>query len=85
MLDEIFASEMLARVWTAVLVARDRRWKTDETEAIARNVLDSHLEARRRALALLLSWDGLGTVSRPSRSIGCAAAPNAGPTCCWAG
>jgi hypothetical protein len=63
-LDEIFASEMLARVWTAVLVARDRRWKTDETEAIARNVLDSHLETRRRALALLLSWDNLS----PSRA-----------------
>jgi hypothetical protein len=60
-LDEIFASEMLARVWTAVLVARDRRWKTDETEIVARNVLDSHLEVRRRALALLLDWNGLGT------------------------
>ena len=65
-LDEIFASEMLARVWTAVLVARDRRWKTDETEIIARNVLDSHLEARGRALALLLNWEGLGTAQAAS-------------------
>jgi hypothetical protein len=65
-LDEIFASEMLARVWTAVLVARDRRWKTDDTEIIARNVLDLHLEARSRALALLLDWDGVGIAQATS-------------------
>jgi hypothetical protein len=52
-LDEIFTSEMLTRVWTAVLVAHDRHSGTDGAEAIARNVLSTHMEARHRALALL--------------------------------
>lgn len=53
-LDEIFTSEILTRVWTALLVARDRRLRTDAAESVARSVFDSHLEARHRALELLL-------------------------------
>jgi hypothetical protein len=53
-LDEIFVSEMLTRVWTAVLCLRGRRQGTNLEEALARNVLDSHLEVRTRALALLV-------------------------------
>jgi hypothetical protein len=60
-LDEIFVSEMLTRVWSAVLVARDRRTQTDAAEPIARSVLASHMEARHRAMALLLHGQGLGT------------------------
>jgi hypothetical protein len=59
-LDEIFASEILTRVWTAVLVACDRRARANQAEPIARNVLASHLEARHRALALLVHCPGLG-------------------------
>jgi hypothetical protein len=59
-LDEIFASEILTRVWSAVLVAGDRRNNANLAEPIARNVLSSHLEARRRAMTLLLDPDGLG-------------------------
>ncbi len=59
-LDEIFTSEILTRVWTAVLVACDRRAKADHAESIARNVLTSHYEARHRAMALLVSGNGLG-------------------------
>ena len=75
--DEIFVSELLTRVWTAVVVARDRLLGTDSAEPIARNVLATHMEARNRALALLRH-------SKPSRAIGCAAGSTAGATCSWA-
>jgi len=60
-LDEIFLSEMLTRVWTAALVAHDRRWSLQTAEPLARSALDSQLEARHRALALLLEEHSLGT------------------------
>jgi hypothetical protein len=60
-LEEIFLSEMLTRVWTAVLVAHDRRWSLHTAEPLARSVLDAQLEARHRALAFLLDEHGLGT------------------------
>jgi hypothetical protein len=53
-LDEIFISEMLTRVWSAVLVACDQRLKSNTAEPIARSVMATHLEARRRALELLM-------------------------------
>jgi hypothetical protein len=59
-LDEIFASEILTRVWTAVLVACDRRSGVHQAEPIARSVLASHEEARGRAMALLVHGGGLG-------------------------
>lgn len=59
-LDEIFASELLTRVWSAVLTASDRRKKTSHAEPIARSVFTSHLEARHRAMALLVHGGGLG-------------------------
>ncbi len=58
-LDEIFLSEMLTRVWTAVLAARDRRLGISEAEPLARSVLGTQLEARHRAMALLLHGRGL--------------------------
>ena len=42
-LDEIFVSEMLTRVWTAVLVASDRPLATKTAEPIARRVLAAHM------------------------------------------
>ena len=54
MLREILASEVVTRIWTAVLVAYDRRRETAEAEPIARNVLTGHLEARHRALTVLV-------------------------------
>jgi hypothetical protein len=59
-LDEIFASEILTRVWSAILVAADRRNKTNQAEPIARSVFSSHMEARHRAMALLVHGGGLG-------------------------
>ncbi len=60
-LDEIFVSEILTRVWTAVLVARDRRHQGEVDEPLARSVFESHLEARGRALALLLHSQAVST------------------------
>jgi hypothetical protein len=53
-LEEILTGEMLTRVWTAVLYAHDRHWGCDEVEAVAQSVLIGHLEARHRALVLLV-------------------------------
>jgi hypothetical protein len=60
-LEEILSSEMLTRVWAAVLCAHDRRHKLNESEPIARSVMLGHLEARHRALTLLLNTPGLET------------------------
>ncbi len=60
-LDEIFVGEILTRVWTAVLAARDRRQGTSVDEPLARSVFDSHMEARRRALELLLHSQAFST------------------------
>lgn len=54
-LGEIFVSEVLTRVWGAILVAMDQERTTHFTEAIARNVLIGHLDARKRALQLLVT------------------------------
>ncbi len=53
-IEEIFAAEVLARVWTAVASAYDRRRGLDEAEPVARSVMIGGAEARNRALGLLL-------------------------------
>lgn len=60
-LDEIFVGEMLTRVWSAVLVGHDRRRRASDDEPVARSVLVSHMEARGRALDLLLHTRGFST------------------------
>lgn len=54
-LSEIFVSEILTRVWGAILTAIDQGLRTHDYEPIARNVLIGHLDARKRALQLLAS------------------------------
>ncbi len=54
-LEEIFVSEVLTRVWGAILTAMDQERGTHKTEPIARNVLIGHLDARKRALQILVS------------------------------
>lgn len=58
-MEEIILSEMLTRVWTAVLCAHDRRHQLDEAEPIGRSVMLGHLEARHRVLTTLLNMPGL--------------------------
>ncbi len=60
MLEEILTGEVLARVWAAILVAHDRR-TADESSVIARSVLVGQLEARNRALSLLVNGPALAS------------------------
>lgn len=62
-LREILASEVMTRIWTAVLTAYDRRRDTAEAEPIARNVLAGHLEARHRALKVLVRPEMLPSIA----------------------
>lgn len=54
-IEEILLSEVLARVWTAVLHAYDDARQVREAEPIARAALLGHLDIRNRALAMLVA------------------------------
>ena len=88
-LDEIFVSEILTRVWSAVLVACDRRARTNLAEPIARSVLGSHIEARHRALALLVHGGAVGVndcrgcCCHWEAAGGALWVATAGGACCW--
>jgi hypothetical protein len=58
-LEEIIIGEVLTRVWTAVVCAHDRQHGAADAEPIARNVLESHTEARHRVLTLLVHGQGI--------------------------
>lgn len=58
-LEEIFAGEVLTRVWTAVLCGYDRHRGSDDAEPLARNILLGHVEARHRALLTLSNGAGI--------------------------
>jgi hypothetical protein len=60
-LEEIIVSELLTRVWTAVLTSYDRKRGARDAEPVARSVLLGHLEARHRTLALLVAAHGVPT------------------------
>ena len=52
--EEILMSEVLTRVWSAVLTDYDRSQGTQELCGIAHSVFIGHMETRNRALRLLL-------------------------------
>jgi hypothetical protein len=58
-LEEILTGEILTRTWTAVLCAYDRHHGSDEAGPIVRSVMLGHLEARHRALTLLVGGRGI--------------------------
>ena len=58
-LEEVLISEVLTRLFTAVMSAYDRRRGTDLVEPVARSVLIGHLEARNRVLTLLVRGPGI--------------------------
>lgn len=60
-LEEVLTSEVLTRVWTALLAAWDLRHDCEENSPIARSVLAGHDEARRRVLTLLLHGPGISS------------------------
>jgi hypothetical protein len=59
-LEEILASEVLTRVWTAVGCALDEQYGTRDIAPIVRSVYLGHLEARHRVLNLMLHGQGFG-------------------------
>ncbi|HIQ21573.1 MAG TPA: hypothetical protein EYH34_10125, partial [Planctomycetes bacterium] len=52
--EEVLASELLARIWAATMAAYDRRRGQELMEPVARSVLMGQLEARHRVLALMI-------------------------------
>jgi hypothetical protein len=54
--EEIFVSEILVRAVAAIAVAHDERHGRSESAPVGRNVFASHIEARRRALAVVTAW-----------------------------
>jgi len=57
-LEEILLSEMLTRVWTAAATLHDQLRGANDLEPIARSVLIGHMEARHRALNLMVYGKG---------------------------
>jgi len=54
-IEEVFVSEILIRVWSAVLTAADHRRSTNHAEPIARSVLLGQLKARQLAMRLMVN------------------------------
>lgn len=52
--QEILVSEMLTRVWSAIMVCHDEEQQSDELSAIAYSTFLSQVEARNRALRLIV-------------------------------
>ena len=63
--EEILVSEVLARVWVAMMSNRNYFHAFEEMEAVAQNVYTSQIEARNRALHLILSAEegGVGALA----------------------
>ena len=53
-IQEILVSDVLTRVWTAVMIQHDRVVDHNEMQSVAHSVYIGHLEARNRALRLTL-------------------------------
>lgn len=53
--EEILTSEVLTRVWTALLAGHDRLHGTQDAELIGRSIYHGQLEARQRVLQLLVT------------------------------
>jgi hypothetical protein len=71
-IEEVLASEVLTRIWTAVGCACDVALNVDEAGPILMNVWSAHLHARSRVLAFLMSGSGIGlerlsTINRTRR------------------
>jgi hypothetical protein len=53
--EEILVSEILARVVAAVAAAHDKRHAASESAPVARNIFNSHVDVKRRAIALAVA------------------------------
>lgn len=59
--EQILINEMLARVWTILMMARDRHQNVDNIRPVAHNVFLGHLSVRHKALGVVLVDDRLST------------------------
>ncbi len=57
--EQILINEMLARVWTILMMARDRYQGLDRIRPVAHNVFLGHLSVRHKALGVVLADDRL--------------------------
>ena len=60
-LEEILTGEILARTWTAVALAHDRRWGACDAGPAVRSVLAGHAEARHRALKMIVAGEPIAS------------------------
>ena len=77
-LEEILASEVLTRIWTAAMCAYDQTRQTDVMEPVARSVLIGHMEARHRVLTFMARFpriDGEPAMKLESAAAGMAPEP----------
>ncbi|TWT33284.1 hypothetical protein [Blastopirellula retiformator] len=58
-LEEILISDVLTRIWTSLCIAFDKIHRSETAEATVRSVFIGHLEARNRALNLMVYGRGL--------------------------
>ncbi len=54
-IQEILLSELLTRVWSAAMVAHDASHRTNELSGVAYSIHIGHVEAKNRAIRLLLN------------------------------
>ena len=55
LLEEVLASEVLTRIWAALLAGYDLHRSGEDTSVFGRSILTAHLEARNRVLKLLVN------------------------------
>jgi hypothetical protein len=58
-IQEIFQSEILTRVWSATVLCHDWYRRSDELSGLAHSVHLSHLEVKNRALRIMLACDDI--------------------------
>lgn len=57
--EEIFVSEFLTRIWSAAVLAHDTYQESDELFGLAHSIHVSHIECRNRAMRMLLGNQAL--------------------------
>ncbi|MCA9013616.1 MAG: hypothetical protein KDB01_27885 [Planctomycetaceae bacterium] len=55
--QQVLINDMVARIWTLLLLARDANNGIDRTQPVARNIYLGHLSVRHKALRVLLTDD----------------------------
>lgn len=55
--QEVLINDMVARIWTLLLLARDANHGIDRTQPVARNIYLGHLSVRHKAMRALLTDD----------------------------